>query len=78
MAGKLLKGSRLTNRWLRQLLRLFALEVPAVAAARDASVSRHTAARVYGRVRAAMAAACEDGAPQLGRFGRRLSVLGLE
>lgn len=60
MAQKLIKWSKLNNRTLNELVQLFVLEVPARKAARELGLNRHTAERVYDRVRQAMARACED------------------
>jgi transposase-like protein len=63
MAPKLIKGSHLTDRKIRQLIELFVLEVPAAKAARRLAINRHTAERIYARIRLAIAYECEREAP---------------
>lgn len=59
MASKLLKGSRLSTRQVREIVRLFCLEVPARKAALDLGVHRHTVERVYQELRCRITFACE-------------------
>lgn len=63
MASKLLPGSHLKDRQIRQIIRLFALEVPAVKTAREIQVHRHTVERIYARIRTAIVRECERCAP---------------
>lgn len=44
---------------MRKIVRLFVLEVPAVKAAREVRVNRHTVERVYHQIRLAIARECE-------------------
>ncbi|MEK9194513.1 MAG: IS1595 family transposase [Patescibacteria group bacterium] len=66
MAQKLIKGSRLPNRVVRKLIGFFALEIPAVRAAREVGANRHSAERVYDLIREAIVAECEREAPLSG------------
>ena len=63
MARRLIKWSKLPNRKLNQLVRLFVLEVPAVKAAKEVSVNRHSAERVYTVIRGCIVKACEKESP---------------
>lgn len=63
MARPLIKWSKLSNRTLNQLIRLFVLEVPAVKAAKEVHVNRHSAERVYTVIRECMVKACEKESP---------------
>ena len=51
------------NRKLNQLIRLFVLEVPAVKAAKEVHVNRHSAERVYTVIRECIVKACEKNSP---------------
>jgi transposase-like protein len=66
VAHKIIKGSRISNRTMRQLVSLFALEVPAVRAARALRIHRHSAERVYAIIRHGIAEECEREAPLVG------------
>ena len=59
MAQRLIKNSRLTNRQLNELIKYFALEVPASRAAKVMSINRHSAERVYQVIRRCLARECE-------------------
>ncbi|MFI5324249.1 MAG: transposase, partial [Thermodesulfobacteriota bacterium] len=63
MTYRWIKGSKLTNKQIGSLIDYFALEVPAVKAARILRINRHTADRVYNFIRAALAAECEKQSP---------------
>ena len=66
MAQKLIKGTHLANRTVRQLIHHFSLEIPAGRAARELGINRHSAERIYARIRQAIAKACEREAPLSG------------
>jgi transposase-like protein len=59
MTKRLVPHRKLSNRQLNRLIELFALEVPAVNAARVLGIHRHSAARVYRIIRQQMARDCE-------------------
>ena len=63
MAKKIVRNSKLSNRQLNELMRYFALEVPASRAARELQVHRHTADRIYTHIRQALARDCEKQNP---------------
>lgn len=65
MATPLLPNSRLSTGQLRELVRLFALEVPARKAAADLGLNRHSAERLYGELRRRIALACEREAGEM-------------
>jgi transposase len=52
---RLVKYSKLTNRQLNELVKYFALEVPASRAAKVMSINRHSAERVYHVIRRCLA-----------------------
>jgi transposase len=60
---RLIKNSKLTNRQLNELVKYFALEVPASYAAKVMSINRHTAERVYTVIRRCLARECELHSP---------------
>ncbi|MDE2107562.1 MAG: IS1595 family transposase [Patescibacteria group bacterium] len=60
---KLIKGSKLSNRQLNQLIRFFAIEVPAKTAAKTMEINRHSAERVYQVIRRCLASECEKHRP---------------
>lgn len=59
MASRLLKGTRLRTRQVREIVRLFCLEVPARKAAVDLGVHRHTVERLYRELRHRIVLQCE-------------------
>ena|SRR5271157_2169992 len=63
MARRIIPKSKLSNRELNELIRYFALEVPASRAARELGVNRHSADRAYTVIRKAIVRACEKEAP---------------
>ena len=63
MGWKTVKWSKLSNRQIGQLIRYFALEVPASRAARETGINRHSADRLYAVIRSSIARACEAEAP---------------
>lgn len=63
MQRKLVYRSKLTNRQLNRLIRLFVLEVPALKAAGEVGVNRHSAERVYEVIRVHLARECERESP---------------
>lgn len=63
MNRKLLARSKLSDGQVRRLVGLFALEVPALKAAKVVGVNRHTAARVYDGIRVRLARECERESP---------------
>jgi hypothetical protein len=48
---RLIKNSKLTNRQINELIKYFALEVPASRAAKVMNINRHSAERVYQVIR---------------------------
>jgi len=60
---RLIKNSKLTNRQLNELIKYFALEVPATRAAKVMGVHRHSAERVYHIIRRCLARECELHSP---------------
>jgi len=60
---RLIKNSKLTNRQLNELVKYFALEVPASRAANVMSINRHSAERVYQVIRRCLARECELHSP---------------
>jgi transposase len=60
---RLIKNSKLTNRQLNELVKYFALEVPASRAAKVMSINRHSAERVYHVIRRCLARECELNSP---------------
>jgi transposase len=60
---RLIRNSKLTNRQLNELVKYFALEVPASRAANVMQVNRHTAERVYQIIRRCLARECELNSP---------------
>lgn len=63
MPKRLVKNSKLTNRQLNQLIRYFALEVPASRDAKAMNINRHTAQRIYQIIRQCLAKECEFESP---------------
>jgi transposase-like protein len=76
MTKRLVPHSKLSNRQLNRLVELFALEVPAVNAARVMGIHRHSAARVYRIIRQQMARDCERHAPLRGEVEADESYFG--
>jgi transposase len=60
---RLIKNSKLTNRQLNELVKYFALEVPAGRAAKVIDINRHSAERVYQVIRRCLARECERHSP---------------
>ncbi len=63
MPQRLIKNSKLTNRQLNELVKYFALEVPASRAAKVMGINRHSAERVYQVIRRCLARECELHSP---------------
>lgn len=63
MTRRLVKRSKLSNRQIGQLINLFALEVPAIKAARSLTVNRHSVERIYQVIRLHLARECEKQSP---------------
>ncbi len=63
MARRIIPRSKISNRQLNELIRYFVLEVPGSRAARETSINRHTADRVYTVIRKCIVIACEKEAP---------------
>jgi transposase len=59
VSKRLVKNSKLTNRQLNELVKYFALEVPASRAAKVMNINRHSAERVYQIIRRCLARECE-------------------
>lgn len=55
MPQRLIKNSKLTNRQLNELVKYFALEVPASRAAKVMNINRYSAERVFQVIRRANA-----------------------
>ncbi len=55
MPPRLITNSKLTNRQLNELVKYFALEVPASRAANVMGINRHSAERVYQVIRRCLA-----------------------
>ncbi|MGQ0695445.1 MAG: hypothetical protein ACT4OL_07705, partial [Nitrospiraceae bacterium] len=66
MSQRLIARSKLANRQLAPLIDFFALEVPAVKAARVLGINRHSAERVYQVIRRHLAWECELRSPLRG------------
>jgi transposase len=60
---RLVKNSKLTNRQLNELVKYFALEVPASRAAKVMNINRHSAERIYHIIRRCLARECELESP---------------
>jgi transposase len=60
---RLIRNSKLTNRQLNELVKYFALEVPASRAAKVMGINRHSAERVYQVIRRCLARECELHSP---------------
>jgi transposase len=60
---RLVKNSKLTNRQLNELVKYFALEVPASRAAKVMGINRHSAERIYQVIRRCLARECELHSP---------------
>jgi len=60
---RLIRNSKLTNRQLNELVKYFALEVPASRAAKVMQINRHSAERVYQVIRHCLARECELNSP---------------
>jgi transposase len=63
VSKRLVRNSKLTNRQLNQLIKYFALEVPAARAAKVMNINRHTAQRIYQVIRHCLAKECELESP---------------
>ena len=63
MPRRLIRNSKLTNRQLNELVKYFALEVPASRAANVMGINRHSAERVYQVIRRCLARECELHSP---------------
>ena len=63
MSKKIIRNSKLSNRQLKELIRYFALEVPASRAARELGVNRHSADRIFTLIRQGIARDCEKQNP---------------
>ena len=63
MPRRLIRNSKLTNRQLNELVKYFALEVPASRAAKVMGINRHSAERVYQVIRRCLARECELHSP---------------
>lgn len=63
MSKRLVKNRKLTNRQRNQLVKYFALEMPASRAARAMNINRHTAQRIYQVIRRCLAKECELESP---------------
>lgn len=63
MPRRLIRNSKLTNRQLNELVKYFALEVPANRAAKVMGINRHSAQRVYQVIRRCLARECELHSP---------------
>lgn len=55
MIRRLIRNGKLTNRQLNELVKYFALEVPASRAAKVMGINRHSAERVYQVIRRCLA-----------------------
>ena len=66
MASKLIKNSKLANRQINKLIEFFVLEVSAIKAAKSLLIHRHTAERIYQRIRLCLARECEKEGPFAG------------
>jgi transposase len=73
---RLIKNSKLTNRPLNELVKYFALEVPASRAANVMGINRHSAERVYQVIRRCLARECELHSPLGGEVERDESYFG--
>jgi len=76
MTKRLVPRSKLTNRQLGQLIDFFALEVPAVKAARVVGINRHSAERIYQVIRRHLAWHCEQSSPLRGEVEADESYFG--
>src|SRR5215472_3710664 len=76
MSKRLIARSKLSNRQLNQLVDFFALEVPAVKAARVLRINRHSAERVYQLIRRHLAWECERRSPLRGEIEAEESYFG--
>jgi len=63
VSQRLIKNSKLTNRQLNELVKYFALEVPASRAAKVMNINRHSAERIYQIIRRCLARECELHSP---------------
>lgn len=63
MPPRLVKNSKLTNRQINELIKYFALEVPASRAAKVMNINRHSAERLYHVIRRCLARECELESP---------------
>ena len=66
MSKRLIPRSKLSNRQLHKLIEFFALEVPALKAAKVLRINRHSAERVYHEIRRHLAWECERQSPLRG------------
>lgn len=76
MAKRLIPRSKLSNRQIGKLIELFALEVPALKAARVLRLNRHSAERVYQVIRCHLAWECERVSPLRGEVEADESYFG--
>jgi transposase len=76
MSKRLIARSKLSNRQLHQLVDFFALEVPALKAARVIGINRHSAERVSHIIRRHLAWACEHHSPLRGEVEADESYFG--
>ena len=60
MSKRILRNTKITNRKFNELIKLFALEVPATKAAVATGVNRNTASRIYREIRERIARACGE------------------
>ena len=51
MGSRLIKGSRISDQEIRGIIRMYVLEVPALKAAKELGVNRHTVERIYTHIR---------------------------
>jgi transposase len=63
MAKRLIQNAKLTNRDISKLIDFFVLEVPALRAAKTLTINRHSAERIYTKIRVAIAKECERQSP---------------
>jgi transposase len=73
---RLIKNSKLTNRQLNELVKYFALEVPAGRAAKVMQINRHSAERAYQVIRRCLARGCELHSPPGGEVEADESYFG--
>ncbi len=76
MTKRYIPRSKLSNRQIGRLIEFFALEVPALKAARVLGINRHSAERVYQIIRQRLAWDCERGSPLRGEIEADESYFG--